>query len=134
MKKYCICGGVTEYVSASPKFCSECGKNFELAAIVTQPLTLAKKVSIAKQNPYLYQQASEEVIPQLDKLDIIIIKNNNKKQTTIKDILGTEPIDTGRIQKKTRGRPKRINNEDIIANFKVEATPRGKNDPIEIEG
>lgn len=137
MNYYCDeCGGKTPYESATPKFCSQCGKNFETAsaAISSFPKvapTPKTKYRTIQPSPWLAQH--EQVhLPAIDKLEIEIQKPvRYQTRETIGSIWGTEPVDMRRPNP-TKG--KRVKKESILQEFAQENSKHTRQDPIEIKG
>lgn len=123
--KYCTCGHVTQFSSAEPKFCSGCGQPF--GGIISKPII--KNIAKNHQPIFLHSEETEEIIPHLEKIELVeqVRRGGPVRQETIGSIWGSDVEGVNRPKPIT----KKLSNKKIIEEFKKEATPRGRNNPIE---
>ncbi len=59
MRKYCSCGGVTEYSFDAPKFCSKCGRSFS-SSVASVPKLVSPPVVVQQPRVVAYDENGDE--------------------------------------------------------------------------
>jgi len=115
-KIYCPdCGKPNDYTSSKPNFCMNCGYSFNSNA-------KQAKSAVSEISPEDDEEISEINIDPDFELDVEIYTKDLKGRK-IEDLVGTSDasMPTEPQQKRGRGRPKKVKNEDVWKEFKGEA-------------
>ena len=107
-KIYCqTCGALNLYSMQKPNFCQKCGKRFDVG-----PASASSLENI--------NEPKTENIPQLDGLEIEIALSSPMRGVELSKLAGTR--DPKLKIEKSRGRPQDAQNEDVLEEFRKEAS------------
>ena len=112
LKKYCRCGGVTEYGTSVPNYCQGCGKSF---------LETSSSVKVRVKIPQKIAAETEEIVnhelPQIDKWEIEAFENVGSRGETVGSL---RPPSTQQ-EVPPRSKPKKMGKSMFRKQFKKEA-------------
>jgi hypothetical protein len=114
LKIYCSsCGSVSLYAGEKPSFCQSCGFSF----VGGQPSEDGESFTKSSEH--------EASIPDISKLDVEITKYEMPNET-LGQIAGTLSPEANK-SKQTLSRTSKKSEQEILAEFRKEAGPRGRN-------